>query len=105
MRRNRAGRLPQRTQALEFLFALFVFMNITRSKNLGPLLCKRKHLGPLINFYSFYFPRTPPLTAPFLPDDKSAIAEDSFSSLGKYSSAELTRQELTLLVAPNRVWR
>jgi hypothetical protein len=43
--------------------------------------------------------------AAFLPDDKIAIAEDPFSSLGKYSSAELTRQELTLLVALDRVRR
>ena len=44
-------------------------------------------------------------TAAFLPDDKSAIAGDPFFSLGKYSSAELTRQERALLVALNRVRR
>jgi hypothetical protein len=44
-------------------------------------------------------------TAAFLPDDKSAIAGDHFFSLGKYSSAELTRRERALLVALNRVRR
>ena len=58
-----------------------------------------------VKFGRFSLAHSSHSTAAFLPDDKSAIAGDPFFSLGKYSSAELTRRERALLVALNRVRR
>ena len=58
-----------------------------------------------VKFGRFSLAHSSHSTAAFLPDDKSAIAGDHFFSLGKYSSAELTRRERALLVALNRVRR